>query len=230
MGRTSDVTVLVVDDFQAELTAIEQGLSALGMAVLRAGDKRVGLKRFFAERPDAVVIDCTADGMPPFELCERLRELSEVPILIIAPPSEPDTVIGAFDAGADDFVARPVDPEEIAVRLRAVLRRARPEDESARYVDDNLELDFDSHEARTPDGTRVELTPLQFRLLSALVRNRHQVLAPQQLLELAWGPGATSLDRVKVQISNLRDRLSRAGVPGAVVQTVAGVGYRYQAC
>jgi DNA-binding response OmpR family regulator len=96
------------------------------------------------------------------------------------------------------------------------------------YADGLLELDLDAMEVRTSGGTRLELTQLQFRLLASLVENRNSVLTPQQLLELAWGPSGTSAERVKVQVSNLRDRLARAGLPRDLVQTVTGVGYRYR--
>jgi DNA-binding response OmpR family regulator len=228
MASRDTVKVLVVENDPQELAAIERGLSAQGMVVLRATDKRAGLQRFFSARPHAILIDPSAPGMPPYELLERVRSLCDIPVLMIAPPCERSEVIRAFDAGADDFVARPVHPDELGVRLRAVLRRARPEAARTGYIDRHLEVDFDAREARAAGGARVELTPLQFQLLAALVRNRHQVLTPSQLLELAWGPGVHTFERVKVQVSNVRDRLSRAGVAKEIVQTVKGVGYRYR--
>jgi two-component system KDP operon response regulator KdpE len=167
--------------------------------------------------------------MPPFQLLERLRSLCDVPVVIIAPPSEPSEAIRAFDAGADDFVPRPVHVDELAVRLRAILRRVCSEGADEVFIDKHLEVDFQALEVRASDGTRIQLTPLQFRVLAALVRNRNQVLTREQLLELAWGPDVHSPDRVKVQVSNVRDRLARAGVAKDVVETVNGVGYRYRA-
>jgi DNA-binding response OmpR family regulator len=229
MGPRNQVTVLLVDDDQPEVSAIERGLAAQGIRVLHAPNKRVGLQRFYADRPDAMVINPTAPGMPPLQLLERVRTLSDLPVVMIPPPTTPAEVISAFRAGADDLVAKPVDPEELAMRLQAVLRRASTARAAGSgYADRHLELDFDALEARATGGARVELTQLQFRLLSSLVKNRNSVLTSHQLLELVWGPRATSAERVKVQVSNLRDRLARAGLPKDLVQTVTGVGYRYR--
>jgi DNA-binding response OmpR family regulator len=229
MGPRNQVRVLLVDDDQPDVAAIERGLAIQGIRVLHAPDKRAGLQRFYADRPDAMIINPTAPGMPPFQLLERVRTLCDMPVVMISPPCASSEVVNAFHAGADDFVAKPIDPDELAVRLRAILRRTTAcRAVSSGYADDDLELDFDALEVRASGGARVDVTQLQFRLLAALVKNRSSVLTPHQLLELAWGPRATSAERVKVQVSNLRDRLARAGLPKDLVQTVAGVGYRYR--
>jgi DNA-binding response OmpR family regulator len=229
VGTADTPSVLLVDDGEVVLETLEQRLRPHGLTLLHAPDKRAGLQCFYATRPAAVVINCEAPGMPPFRLLERLRTLSDVPVVIMGPPSQHALTIRAFDAGADDFVPKPVDAEELAVRIRAILRRVRSGTHGAAYVDEHLEINFESHEVRTPAGDRIDLTPLQFRLLASLVRNRNRVLTPQQLLDLAWGPSADSVERVKVQVSNVRDRLACAGVSKQIVETVKGVGYRYRA-
>jgi DNA-binding response OmpR family regulator len=178
-----------------------------------------------------VLLDIEMPDIDGFATLERIRELSNVPVIMLTANDEQAVKLRAFKGGADDYVVKPFDMDEVVARARALMRRsgARAEaDKSAdRYADDHVEIDFAGVEASV-NGQVLVLTPLQFRLLATFVRHPNQALTPDQLLDLAWGGEAYSPDRVKVHVANLRKKLADAGAPSDRIQTVRGFGYRYR--
>jgi DNA-binding response OmpR family regulator len=221
----SNARVLVVDDEDDIRGLLRQLLERAGHDVREAGDGREGLRLLHDWRPELVVLDVNMPVLDGWAMLERIRELSDVPVLMLtARGMELDKVRG-LKAGADDYVTKPFGRQELLARVEALLRRgggAAPELPEA-YDDGTLNVDFAQRLVRVR-GEEVALTPLEYRLLAAFVRHPNQVLSHEQLLQLAWGDEDVSRDQVKLYVGYLRRKL---GMPAAV-ESVRGFGYRYR--
>ena len=173
------------------------------------------------------MVELEAPGLDGFTLIERIRELSEVPIVVVTSRSGEIDTVRAFRAGADDYVVKPYRNAELVARAEAVLRRAQPA-ATPEVVDDGLvRIDFPRC-AVSVAGRAVRLTPLEFRLLATMVRHPGQVMSTHQLLELVWNdPGGASGDEVRQYIGYLRRKL-HAVLQSGPIETVRGFGYRYE--
>jgi DNA-binding response OmpR family regulator len=226
-----DLTILLVEDDETTRALLRRAFARAGAQVTEAGDGREAMRVIYADPPDAVLLDVEMPEIDGFGTLERIREISEIPVMMLTSSEGKDVKLRAFEGGADDYVTKPFDMDEVVARTRALVRRGGSRTGAAKnsglYADEDLEIDFSSIEARV-NGETLVLTPLQFRLLAAFVRNPNQALTPDQLLELAW-PGETySPDRVKVHVANLRKKLADAGAPADRIETVRGFGYRYR--
>jgi DNA-binding response OmpR family regulator len=173
------------------------------------------------------VLDLELPDLGGLALLARIRELSDVPVMIVTAEGGETSCVDSLRAGADDFMSKPFGVQELLARVEALLRRTPPSaEEPTRYADGLLEIDFASLEVRADDQV-VELTPLQLRLLTALVRHSGQVLSAEQLLKLAWEDDLVPRERVKLYIGYLRRRFRDQGVE-LPVETVRGFGYRYR--
>lgn len=220
-------TILVIDDDGDVSLAVKIVLERAGWRVVTALDGREGLRAFHAERPDLVVIDVKLPGdLSGWDVLERVRDMSDVPVLLLSALSLESDKVRGFQAGADDYLTKPFGHDELRARVQALLRRARTNRPPAKvYVDDRIEVRFDAHEVYV-DDRRVDLTPLEFRLLSALVRSGNRTMSTKQLLEAAWQEphGAVGADRVKFGILRLRRKLHW---DASEIESVRGFGYRY---
>ena len=221
--------VLVIEDDQDISLGIRTILSRQGFDVTGSPDGRQGLRAFHSDRPDLVVLDIGLPSMDGWAVLERIRDLSDVPVLILtAHGNEGDKVRGLL-GGADDYLTKPFGNRELAARVEALLRRPRAQQAPAEVYDDGqLRVSLDVREV-TVGGTPVALTPTEFRLLAALTRHPGQTLTPDQLLKLAWNdPLGVGPDRVKFGVMRLRRKLGQdPGQPGASIEAVRGFGYRY---
>jgi DNA-binding response OmpR family regulator len=226
-----DLTILVIEDDETIRTLLNRAFSRSGARVVEAEDGAAGMRAIYADKPDAVLLDIEMPGIDGFGALERIRDLTNVPVMMVTASDDKDVKLRAFEAGADDYVTKPFDIEEVVARTRALARRhgGRKDGgaQSDRYVDEYLEVDFAGVEARVGE-TPLELTPLQFRLLSTFVRHPNQALTPDQLLDRAWRGDSYSPERVKVHVANLRKKLADAGAPPDRIETVRGFGYRYR--
>jgi DNA-binding response OmpR family regulator len=220
-------SVLVVDDDTDVRGLVRELLSRSGFRVNEAPDGRTALRALFDLRPDIVLLDVSMPDLDGWETLERIRELSDVPVVMLSAHGAELEKVRALLAGADDYVTKPFGKQELLARIESVLRRVGPREERETYADRLLEIDFS--ERRVTVGDRpVELTPLEFRLLSAFASHPNQLLEHDQLLELVWGgERGTSRDQVKLYVGYLRKKLAEAGVEPAAIETVRGFGYRY---
>ena len=222
--------ILVVDDEPDIRTLLHTLLEHAGYAVEEAEDGRAGLRRFYDAPPDLVILDVTMPGLDGWATLERIRDLSDVPVLMLtARGAELDRVRG-LTHGADDYVSKPFGRQELLARVQALLRRAgsRAGQVQRRYADDLVEIDY-ANRAVSYAGSVVSLTPLEFRMLAVFVQHPNQVLSRDQLLELVWGqPFAVSADQVKLYVGYLRRKLSPEDPRAVPIETVRGFGYRYR--
>jgi DNA-binding response OmpR family regulator len=232
VGGVKTATVLVVDDDADIRRLVRTLLEKEGATVYEAADGRAALREFHARSPDLVVLDVSMPELDGWEVLERIRDLADVPVLMLTAFGQETDRVRGLQAGADDYVVKPFGRQELVARVQSLLRRARREagaTESDTYADGYLAIDFS--QARVTVGKReVQLTPLEFKLLTCFVRNPRQVLSRDQLLELVWG-GTLGIgaEQVKLYVGYLRRKLDPDAPDSVPIQTVRGFGYRYGA-
>ena len=220
--------ILVIDDDADIRGLVAELLGRAGMIVDQAPDGRAGLRALHESPPDLVVLDVAMPDLDGWETLERIRDLTEVPVLMLtARGAEPDRVRG-LKGGADDYVVKPFGRQELVARIQALLRRtpAGGEADQEPYSDGLLRIDFAQHGV-TFAGREVTLTPLEFKLLSTFARHPRQVLSRDELLELVWGEDV-SADQVKLYVGYLRRKLDPEDPARVPIETVRGFGYRYK--
>ena len=222
--------ILIIDDDLTLVNALKLYLSKAGFEVLTAANGIEGLQTLYNERPDLVVLDIMMPKMDGWEVCKRIRELSDVPIIMLtARDQETDRVMG-LKMGADDYIAKPFSLKELEARLEAVLRRTRlppPTRGRILYADEELTIDSERWEVRRR-GELVDLTPTELRLLLVLAENAGRVLTHQQLLEQVWGPEySEETDYTKLFIWRLRQKIENDPGNPRYILTERGLGYRF---
>jgi DNA-binding response OmpR family regulator len=222
--------ILVVDDDADIRLLLRELLERAGYDVEEAEDGRAGLRAFFENPPSLVILDVSMPDMDGYQMLERLRDLSDVPVLMLSARSQELEKVRGLSAGADDYVPKPFGRQELLARVQALLRRTGGKTEVVEaYADDFLEIDYAQRRV-VVQGRTVQLTPLEFKLLNAFVQNPGQVLSRDQLLELVWGdPYGVSGDQVKLYVGYLRRKLVPDAPDAAPIETVRGFGYRYRA-
>ncbi len=215
--------MLVVEDDADIAGVLRRSLDKEGYEVRVAGDGEAALVESGLFEPDAVVLDLGLPKLDGVEVCRRLRESADVPILMLTARDAVDARVEGLDSGADDYLVKPFERAELLARVRALLRR-RPPRGSAFLVAGDLRLNPDTHEVARGER-KLELTAREFELLEHLMRNERIVVSRQALLDEVWGyhPFAET-NTVDVFISNLRRKLEAGGEP-RVLHTVRGAGY-----
>ena len=234
MEKTTGKKILVVDDEPSFARLVNQVLTYSGFEVFTANDGQEALRLMYANKPDLVLLDVVMPKMDGWQTCSRIREVSDVPIVMLTgkQKSEEDVVRG-LDYGADEYLIKPIGNKELVARVKAVLRRAElPPITEAKpkitYSDPYLTVDIEERKI-TVNGERIRLTPMEFRLFAALVENAGRVLTHKQLLEKVWGWEYTDdLDYVRIYISHLRQKLEPNPSQPRYIMTEPGVGYYFQ--
>jgi DNA-binding response OmpR family regulator len=228
----SAARVLVVDDDDDIRGLLRTLLERAGAVVYDAPDGREGLREFHARRPDLVILDVAMPAMDGWQVLDRIRDMSDVPVIMLTARADELERVRGLQAGADDYVVKPFGKQELVARVQALLRRVARSGRTAEvdsYGDGFLTIDWGQHRVLV-DEREVQLTPLEFRLLSTFVRNPRQVLSREQLLELVWGDAyGVGGDQVKLYIGYLRRKLCPDAPDTVPIETVRGFGYRYAA-
>src|SRR6476661_1143146 len=214
--------ILVVDDDDDIRGLLRTLLERAGHDVSDAPDGRHGLRELYAGSPDLVILDVAMPGLDGWATLERIREVSDVPVLMLtARDAEVDRVRG-LKGGADDYVVKPFGRQELVARVDVLLRRPRSGSAQDTYADARLSISFAQRAVRYGDR-EIALTRLEYRLLSAFVAHPNQVLSHEQLRELVWGDSSsTSRDEVKLYVGYLRRKLDPADPGGTPIETVRG--------
>jgi DNA-binding response OmpR family regulator len=227
-----DTRLLIIDDDASLCGLIQLILTKQGFQVEAAYDAISGLQKAYAYHPDLILLDVMLPGINGWELLGRFREMSEVPVIMLTALSSAEDVIRGLDLGADAYLTKPVTREELIARVQAVLRRAshtgfvkRDVTPAVRF--EGLSVDFEKREV-TLDGQRVELTPIEFSLLSVLAQNHGRVLTSDYLLRKVWGPEYVSdTNYLRLYVRYLRRKLEKNPSKPQLICTVYGVGYRF---
>ena len=219
--------ILVVEDEAALVTLLRYNLEREGFRVAEARDGEEAMLQIAEQMPDLVLLDWMLPLMSGIEVCRQLRRLPEtrrLPIVMLTARGEEGDKLRGLDAGADDYVTKPFSPSELIARVRAVLRRARPEREGETLQYQDLVMDLASHRVRR-NGREVHLGPTEFRLLRHLLENQGRVFSREQLLDMVWGRDVYVEPRtVDVHIRRLRKAIN-ADVEKDLIRTVRAAGY-----
>ena len=220
--------VLVVEDEPQMLRFLRPALRSHGYRIVEATNGKDGLAQASTRSPDIILLDLGLPDLDGLEVTARLREWSQVPIVVISARGREEEKVAALDAGADDYVTKPFGVQELLARLRVALRHsARGGDaQSPRLAIGPLELDLEKRRV-SRDGQVVHLTPIEYRLLTELARYAGRVLTHSHLLRQVWGPGyAQQSHYLRVYMAQLRRKLEADPARPRILLTEAGVGYR----
>lgn len=217
--------VLVVDDDPDLLPLIGFALERAGFLVVKAADGEQGWERFRSESPDLAVLDINMPGIDGFELARRLREASDVPILMLTVRGEEEDVVRALETGADDHLAKPFSPKVLVARIRALLRRVGT-DSAATLKAGELELDVTTLTLRGAGAAPVRLTPLEARLLRLLLNHVGNIVPTERILSHVWGTReAGNRQLLKQLVHRLRQKIERDPAHPQLLQNVPNAGY-----
>ena len=203
-------TILVVDDDDALAEMIGLVLAQEGFNAVFCENGARAFETFMRSTPDLVLLDLMLPGMNGIEVCQQIRRSSNVPIIMLTAKSDTEDVVKGLEAGADDYIAKPLKHAELLARIRTRLR--------------DIVMDMDGRTVKYHD-TEVPMTPLEFDLLAALVRHPGQALSRQELLDMVWGYTDVSDSLVNVHVQRLRAKFDELGAD-RFIQTVRGVGYK----
>jgi two-component system KDP operon response regulator KdpE len=221
--------VLVVDDEPQIVRALKVVLREAGFDAVAAETAAEALDAAAVRPPEAAIVDLVLPDQDGVEVTRRLREWSEMPILVLSALGEEAQKVRALEAGADDYITKPFGTRELVARLHAALRRAgRSESEPALTID-GLEIDLAARIVRR-DGEPVHLTPIEFDLLRVLVRNRGRLMTHRRLLAEVWGPEyVDDIQPLRTHVARLRGKIEPEGAAPRFIVTDPGVGYRFDA-
>jgi DNA-binding response OmpR family regulator len=247
-----DHTVLIIDDDDDLLQLASMIFKKAGAQVITAKDGLEGISKFFTHKPDLVILDVMMPGNNGFDICQRIRQVSDTPLIMLTALNQEQEMLRGLAAGADDFLSKPFNPDILLARARNLLRRSeglnpgnnengRSESSSVKvagksngnpgvfsYNDGNLSIDIERHEVLV-HAKRIKLTPLEFRLLVYLARNAGKLLTFDKILVNVWGNEYLgSMEHVHVYISHLRRKLEEDNRNPRYIKTVHGLGYIFE--
>ena len=223
--------VLLIDDDIDFLRLISLIFKETGAETITAQDGLEGMGKLFTQRPDLIILDVMMPGVDGFQICQRMRQFSNTPLIMLSALDQDELMLKGLEAGADDFLSKPVNPEILLARAKAVMRRGRPTkafQDMAYYNDGRLEIDIEKHRVLV-FGEQVKLTSVEFRLLAYLVGKAGKVLSFEQILFSVWGGEYEGNDDyVHVYISHLRSKIEKDPKNPAYIRSIYGVGYIFE--
>ncbi len=230
MSELKDKLILVVDDEVRMVNFMRMNLELEGTRVSSATNGREALERAREEMPDVVLLDIMMPGMDGFETLQRLRQFSQVPVLILTAKDDEEDRVRGLELGADDYISKPFSHRELVSRIRAVLRRhymAPPVPQTLVRIDDRLQIDFARREVLVA-GQRINLRPTEYRLLYHLVQNAGYVQTHEMLLTKVWGPEYRDESHyLRLYVTYLRQKIEEDPAHPRYILTERGVGYRF---
>ena len=221
--------ILIIDDEKATVDFISTLLKERGYEVYSAYCAQTGLRMAYQHHPDLVLLDVVLPDRDGWDICRQLRDLSDMPIILVSARADKSDVIKGLEIGADDYVAKPFDDDELVARIRARLRRSPRTSVNEEFVFKNgeLRINFMNREVWIRDKLK-HLTPKEFNLLAVLVRNAGRVVSRTELVTEAWGDEyGDAIDSLKLYIHYLRQKLETNPQQPEFILTSRGVGYRF---
>jgi DNA-binding response OmpR family regulator len=220
---------LVVDDDRVLADLVAFTLRREGFQILQAYDGENALRLWKEENPDLVLLDVnlpkTVPALDGFGVCQRIRAVSDVPIILLTVRSDEEDIIFGLKAGADDYINKPFSPRQLVARVQAIMRRAGKAKSSVNLQAGDLWFEAERREARVLDGPPIPLTALEARLLQYLLLHAGHMLSYQDLIDHVWGPGGGDRDMLRQLIRRLRAKIEPDPSNPSYIDTLAGYGY-----
>ena len=220
---------LVVDDDRVLADLVAFALKREGFEVVQAHDGPTALARWAEEQPDLLILDVNLPKSVPmldgFTICRRIRQDSDVPIILLTVRAEEDDIVFGLKAGADDYILKPFSPRQLIARVQAVLRRSGKSTAAAILKAGDLALEPGRRQVTLPSGQIAALTALECRLMEYLMLNSGQIIPVQDLIDHVWGPGGGDRDMLRQLIKRLRSKIEVDSSQPAYLETVPGLGY-----
>jgi two-component system KDP operon response regulator KdpE len=223
----TEARILVVDDEPKLVRLVREVLTATSYAVMYTGSGENAVEMAALEKPDLILLDIVLSGaMDGYEVARRVREFSDVPIIMLTAKARESDLVHGFDVGADDYLTKPFSSKELLVRVRAVLKRSRREASAeTRIACGELQIDLARRQV-TVGGRVIQLTPTEYNLLLELAQHRNQVLLHEQLLSAVWGAEyRDDVDYLRAYVRYLRQKLEPDPAQPKMIVTSQGVGY-----
>jgi DNA-binding response OmpR family regulator len=223
--------ILLIDDDADFLRLTSLIFKATGAQVITSPNGLEGMGKLFTHRPDLIILDAMLPGVDGFQICKRIRQFSNTPLIMMSALDQDQLMLQGLEAGADDFLSKPINPEILLARAKAVMRRGEQNNanqEGRNYDDGRLEIDVEKHRVQIR-GKDIKLTPVQFRLLAFLAGNEGRVLSYEQILHSVWGSEYMGkYGYVHVYISHLRSKIEQDPKSPLYIRSVHGVGYIFE--
>jgi len=229
------VKILVVDDDRVVADLVVFTVRRAGYEGVMANDAASTIRRWTEDKPDLIILDINLPGAPGlqdgFAICQRIRSVSDVPIILLTVRGEENDVVHGLEAGADDYILKPFSPRQLVARIQAVLRRGHATDKSQRPTTLSIDgLDFNPRlrEVYLADDTTRSLTSLESRLLEYLMLNSGQVLTTDDLISDVWGAGGGSPEMLRQLVRRLRTKIETDPTKPLYIQNLPGLGYAFK--
>ena len=239
--------LLIIDDDAGLLQLVSLIFKKAGAQVVTASEGLEGISKLFVHHPDLVILDVVMPGNNGFDVCQRIRQVSDAPIIMLTALNQEQEMLQGLEAGADDFLSKPFNPEILLARARTVLRRTQHSNgtnghngnghngnghngnnSAFNYNDGHLSIDIEKHYVLR-NGKRIKLTPIEFRLLVYLARNGGKLLTFENILSNVWGyDRGGSMDYIHVYISHLRKKVEEDARNPRYIMTIHGMGYIFE--
>lgn len=220
--------ILLVDDDPQLIKLVLTNLKSVGYAVIVANDAHTALELFYREMPDLLILDIMLPGVDGYELCQRIREFASIPIIMLTAKVEDEDKVRGLKLGADDYITKPFNVQELLARIEAVLRRARPSEEAntpRSFTGGDISVDFFQRRV-TVREKEVTLTLTEYKLLSHLVTNAGRIMLHRELLTKVWGPEyQNELDYLRAYIRHLRRKIEDDPHQPRYILSKPGIGY-----
>jgi DNA-binding response OmpR family regulator len=219
--------ILVVDDDRVLADVVAFTLRREGYQVVQAHDGDAALRRWADEEPDLIVLDVNLPRLDGFKVCQRIREQSDTPIILLTVRGEEDDIVKGLEFGADDYIPKPFSPRQLVARVQAILRRVGRTQAPTIQKKGDLTLDLNRREVHTSQGEAIPLTPLEGRLLNYLMLNAGHVVTTNAIIDHMWGPEGGDRDMLRQVVHRLRSKIEPDLSCPTYIETVPGVGYGF---
>ncbi|MCD6035555.1 MAG: two component transcriptional regulator, winged helix family [Rickettsiales bacterium] len=228
--KLSKPTVLIIDDEPQIRKMIEVTLSACNFKVVEAESGNEGIRLAGSHKPDVIILDLGLPDMDGIEVLKRLRQWSDIPVVVVSARSDASDIVDAFEQGADDYMTKPFDMKVLIARLNTAMKHIyQKELGDSTLAAGGIVIDFIRHEV-TVRGTRVDFSPKEYELLSYLIRHQGKMLTHRQLLKAVWGDAhAEDKQYLRVYIMQVRQKIEADPENPEYIITEAGIGYRFDA-
>ena len=220
--------ILVADDDRELLDLLTFAFQRAGFEIIQASDGEQAIVRFQEQQPALALLDVNMPKLDGFQVCQRLRLQSSVPIIMLTVRNQEEEILRAFELGADDYLTKPFSPRQLVARVKAALRRSGMSTPNLLSIG-NIRLAPERHEIYLRGGEAIRLTPLEFRLLHVLMQNQDRVMSAVELVEQVWGYEERSGDRVLLKglVARVRKKIDADPCQPSFIKTVPGAGYAF---